>query len=161
VVIAAPSAGAIRSGRERLIQTLWFEALGVLLVGPLFAWTTGTSMRGSLVVVVVLSIAVMGWSALYNTSFDLVEHRTTGRVASDRPLGWRVLHTVGLEATAVIATWPLIVALTSLGWLDALVADFGLTLTYAVYGYFFHLGFDRLRPVRMPATGARHAESGR
>lgn len=139
---------AIRSRRERLIQTLWFEALGLAIVSPLFAQFVGGSAGESLLVLAALSAAVMGWSALYNSVFDWVEHRCTGRVASDRPHRLRLVHTIGHEATAVVVTWPLIVALTPLGWLDSLAADIGLTLTYAVYGYLFHLGFDRLRPVR-------------
>lgn len=43
-------------------------------------------------------------------------------------------------------------SLTPLSWLEALVADIGLILTYARYGYFFHLGFDHLRPVRVDAN---------
>ena len=62
------------------------------------------------------------------------------------------MQTIGLEATAVIVTCPLIVALTTLGWLEALVTDIGLTLTYALYGYLFHLGFDRLRPIYRDAS---------
>jgi uncharacterized membrane protein len=145
--LAAAPPRAIRSPRERVIQTLWFEALGLVIVGPLFAWFAGASAGESFVTLVVLSIAVMCWSALYNTVFDLLELRCTGRVASDRPQGLRVVHTIGLETTAALATWPLIVVLTSLGWLQALVADIGLSLAYAIYGYFFHLGFDRWRPV--------------
>lgn len=145
---ASAPRGAIRGLRERLIQTLCFEALGLAIVSPLLAFATRTSMGESLVVLVVLSIAVMAWSALYNTVFDLAERRFTGRVASDRPHRWRVAHAVALEVTAALVTWPLIVALTSLGWLEALAADIGLTLVYALYGYCFHLGFDRWRPVR-------------
>ena len=145
---------AIRSGRERLIQTLCFEALGLAIVSPLLALLTGVSMGRSLMVLMALSLAVMAWSALYNTVFDLAEHRFTGRVASDRPHRWRAVHAVALELTAALMTWPLIVALTSLGWLEALAADIGLTLVYAVYGYCFHLGFDRWRPVRGGTAGA-------
>ena len=144
--------GAIRSGRERLIQTLWFEALGLLIVSPLFALFAAASMGESLTMLIVLSFAVMGWSALYNTAFDLIEVRRTSRVASDRPHGLRIAHTIGLEVTAALLTWPLIVALTTLSWLEALVADIGLTLTYALYGYLFHLGFDRLRPIYRDAS---------
>ena len=150
--MATTCPGAIRSGRERLIQTLWFEALGLLIVSPLFAHFAGASMGESLTMLIVLSFAVMGWSALYNTAFDLIEVRCTSRVASDRPHGLRVAHTIGLEVTAALLTWPLIVALTTLGWLEALVADIGLTLTYALYGYLFHLGFDRLRPIYRDAS---------
>ena len=37
---------------------------------------------------------------------------------------------------------------TDLTWLEAIAAELGLTLAYAVYNYFYHLGFDRLRPVQ-------------
>jgi uncharacterized membrane protein len=160
MVIAAMSPttmpnGAIRSRRERLIQTLWFEVLGIVIVSPLFPHFAGPSLAESLIVLTALSITMMCWSALYNTAFDLIEVRCTGRVASDRPHGLRVLHTIGNEATALIVTWPLIVALTPLAWLQALAAEIGLTLAYALYGYLFHLGFDRMRPVRAAASGDR------
>lgn len=146
--MTAPARAALRTRRERVIQTLWFEALGLALVSPLFAQFVGGSSAESLLVLAALSVVVTGWSALYNTAVDWVELRCTGRVASSRPHRWRLLHAVGLEATAALLTWPLIVALTPLGWLDALVADIGLTVAYTVYGYLFHLAFDRLRPVR-------------
>lgn len=147
VSVSLPAQRRLRSRRERLIQTLWFEALGVAIVGPLFAFFAGISTGESLVVLIVLSIVVMGWAAFYNTVFDRIELHCTGRAASDRAHGWRVLHAVVLEASALVVTWPLIVALSSLGWLEALAAEVGLTLAYALYGYVFHLGFDRLRPV--------------
>jgi uncharacterized membrane protein len=151
--IAARAGSAIRSRRERVIQALCFEVLGLAIVSPLFAYVASASTGESLIVLSVLSFAVMCWATLYNTVFDLIEYRCTGRVASDRPHGLRVLHTLGLEVTAALVTWPLIVALTPLGWLEALVADIGLTLAYGLYGYAFHLGFDRLRPVRSDAPG--------
>jgi uncharacterized membrane protein len=139
--------GAIRSLRERVIQTLWFELLGLALVTPPFAFFSGATAGDSLMLLVVLAIVVALWSGLYNSVFDLVELRLTDRVASDRPHRWRVLHTIGLETSAVLLTWPLVVAFTPLGWQQALFADIGLTLAYVAYGYLFHLAFDWLRPV--------------
>ncbi len=147
--MATRPARTIRSARERVIQTLWFEALGLAIVTPLYACFAGASMRESLVVLIVLSIAVAAWSGLYNTVFDLIEFRFSNRLASDRAHRMRVVQAIGLEVTAALVTWPLLVAVTTLGWLEALVADIGLTLTYVLYGYLFHLGFDRLRPVRI------------
>lgn len=151
-MIAALPPGTIRSRRERLIQTLWLEVLGWLIVSPLFAHFAGTSVVESLMLLITLSAAMMFWAALYNTAFDLIELRCTGRVASDRPHGLRIAHTIGFEVTAALVTWPLIVALTTLGWIEALAADIGLTLIYALYGYLFHLGFDRLRPIYRDAS---------
>jgi uncharacterized membrane protein len=138
----------MRTRRERVIQTLWFEALGLAIVTPLFAHFAGTPADESVALLGALSVTVMCWSMLYNTGADWIEYRVAGRVASDRPHGLRVLHALGHEATSVVVTWPFIVALTGFGWQDALLADIGLTLAYAVYGYAFHLGFDRLRPVK-------------
>jgi uncharacterized membrane protein len=48
----------------------------------------------------------------------------------------------------MLVTWPLIMLVTGFGWLEAIAADLGLTLAYAIYSYFFHLAFDKLRPVQ-------------
>ena len=150
--MAKTSCGAIRSGRERLIQTLWFEALGLAIVSPMLAHFAGASMGESLMLLITLSATMMAWAGLYNTVFDLIELRCTGRAASARPYGLRIAHTIGFEVAAALVTWPLIVALTTLGWIEALAADIDLTLTYALYGYLFHLGFDRLRPIYRDAS---------
>jgi len=140
-------APGIRGARERLIQTLCFEAGGLLLVAPLYALVAGAGAGESFLLIAVLALVVMCWSAAFNTAFDLIEHRLSGRVASSRPPRWRVLHALLHEASAVVATWPVIVALTGLSWGAALVADLGLTMVYAVYAYAFHRFYDFWRPV--------------
>ncbi len=149
---ATATASGIRSARERLIQTLCFEAGGLLLVAPLYALVAGAGAGESFLLIAVLALVVMGWSAVFNTVFDVTEHRLTGRVASERPQRLRVLHAGLHEASAVIVTWPVIVALTSLSWGAALVADIGLTVVYAAYAYAFHRAYDAWRPVRMART---------
>ncbi len=146
--VASPAVSAtVRSARERLHQTLCFEAGGLLLVTPLVVLATGQSAHESVALLAALSVAVMAWAAAFNTAFDVIEHRLTGRVASERPSRWRLLHALLHEGTAVLVTWPLIVALTGLGWGAALLADLGLTLVYAVYAYAFHRVYDWWRPV--------------
>lgn len=137
----------IRGARERLTQTLCFEAGGLLFVAPLYALVAGAGAGESFMLVATLAVVVMAWSAQFNAVFDLVEHRMSGRVASDRPQGLRVLHAVLHEVSAVVVTWPVIVALTGLSWSAALVADLGLTIVYAAYAYFFHRVYDAWRPV--------------
>ena len=145
--IDRPAAAPVRSWRERALQTLAFELGGLLIVAPIWTLVTGATAAESVTLLICLSVAVMAWMAGYNTVFDLVEARLAGIVASDRPHVRRVLHAVGLEVTSALVTWPLIAVVAGLGWLEALAADLGLTIAYAIYGYFFHLGFDRLRPV--------------
>lgn len=141
-------ATGLRSPRERVVQTLWFEAIGLLLVAPAYAAVMDAPAGESFVLIAALSLAVMVWAGLYNTVFDVVERHRTGRVASDRPHVLRTLHAIGLEASSVVVTWPLVWALTPLSWWGALAADLGLGLVYALYGYVFFWVFDRLRPVR-------------
>jgi len=137
----------LRSARERLLQTVCFEAGGLMLVAPLVALATGRGAGESLGLLAALAALVMAWAAIYNTAFDVVERRMAGRLASDRPARWRLLHAIGHEATALVVTWPAIVAMTGLSWRAALVADFALTVIYAAYAYAFHRVYDRWRPV--------------
>lgn len=137
----------VRSARERVIQTLWFEGVGLALVAPAFSLFADAALASSFALVALLSVVVMLWSACFNTAFDRIEWRCTGRAASDRPRRWRVAHALLLETTAVIVTCPVIVGMTGLDWLQALAADLALTLAYTAYAYAFHRVFDRLRPV--------------
>lgn len=139
--------GSLRNPRERLRQTLCFEAGGLLLVAPLFSLSAGTAMSDSFTLIVVLTLLMMLWSTLFNVGFDLVEHGLSGRLASERPQRLRVLHALLHEGSAVVVTCPTIVAMTGLSWSEALVADLGLTLAYALYAYLFHLLYDACRPV--------------
>ena len=150
---AQTSVPPIRGWLERAIQTVSYEIGGLLVVCPVWKLVTGASAAESIVLLACLSIAVIIWMAAYNTVFDFAEARIAGRVASDRPHRWRVVHAAGLEATSIVVTCPLIVLAAGLDWIHALAADIGLTMAYAAYGYCFHLGFDRLRPVaRCPDT---------
>lgn len=144
----------IRNARERLRQALCFEAGGLLLVAPLYALLAGARMRDSFALILVLTLLVMGWSALFNTAFDWVEHRLSGRLASQRPQWLRLLHALLHEASAVVITWPTIVAMTGLSWSAALVADIGLTVAYALYAYVFHLLYDAWRPLQVAQPSA-------
>jgi uncharacterized membrane protein len=143
-------AASIRSARERAIQTLAFEAGGLLLVAPLYALVSDAGAGDSFTLLAILAAVVMAWAAAYNTTFDVLERCLTGRVASERPDRWRIVHAVGHEATAIVVTWPVIVALTGLGWWAALLTDLGLTFIYAAYAYGFHRLYDRWRPVARP-----------
>ncbi len=144
----------LRSGRERLLQTLLYEVGGLLLVLPLYALVTGHAMADSFVLLVAVSIATMTWACVHNIGFDYLEARMTGRVASDRPQLLRLTHAASIEVTSILLTTPVIVLVGGFGWWQALMVDIGLTLFYAAYAYVFHLGFDWMRPV-VPIGPAR------
>jgi uncharacterized membrane protein len=137
----------LRSHRERVTQTLCFELGGLALVTPLYMLIFGRGAEEGLSLVIALSIAVMLWAALFNTSFDWAELRLAHRVASDRPHYLRILHAFLLEGTSAVVTLPLIMWISDLRFGPALALDIGMTLFYACYAYFFHLVYDHFRPV--------------
>jgi uncharacterized membrane protein len=140
---------ALRSTRERIVQCLCFQAGVLLLIAPLFSIVTGFGVTQSLGLILGLSIVEALWAGGFNTLYDRGELRWTGWVASDRPHRWRIVHALAFEASQVVVTCPIIYFVTGLGWLEALAADLALTVAYTVYGYLFHLVYDRLRPVRL------------
>ena len=154
----------VRSWRERGIQTLWFEGLGLAIVAPLYGWVVGAGVGESFSLVAALSGVVMAWSAVFNTGFDIVEFRLTGRVASARPRWLRVTHAIGFETTAMGVSVPVIYAMSPHSWMQALQADVALTSAYVVYAYAFHQLYDRWRPVsarpqRLPMCAPRTGAS--
>jgi uncharacterized membrane protein len=101
---------------------------------------------------------VLVWSPIHNTLFDWADYRLSGRLASDRPQRWRVVHAISHEATTLVVTLPILMGLGGLTFWTALVVDMGLTFLYTAYAYVFHNLYDRLRPVRPHRAGeASHA----
>jgi uncharacterized membrane protein len=138
---------ALRTARERLYQTLAYEAGGLIAAAPLYGLFFGREAGESFGLIAALSLIVMIWAPVHNTIFDWVEHSRTGRVASDRPQRLRLFHAFCLEITAAAVTLPVVMAMGDHTFWQALTIDIGLTLFYAAYAYFFHIAYDRLRPV--------------
>ena len=137
----------LRSPRERILQVLCYEAGALAVMAPLFSLAAGENMAGSFLLMAALSVLAMGWACAFNTVYDWVEQRWTGRLASDRPHRWRLVHALAFEASQVVVSCPMIYWFTDLSWLESLAADLALTGAYTVYGYLFHWVFDRVRPV--------------
>ena len=141
----------LRSPIDRLRQVLMFEVGGLLLITPPFVWLSGVSLLDSLGLLAAIALLAAVWNALYNTSFDWVEGRLTGRTSDQRPVVLRVVHALGFEGGLLIASLPVVMAWTGMDWLQALVADIGLAAAYVVYAYVFNRGYDRVFPVSQTA----------
>lgn len=137
----------LRSPRERLLQTLAFEAGGLGLTIPCHALLReGPAQEGALLLGA-LTLAVVLWSPLHNALFDWAEWRASGRSACARPARLRIVHAVSHEVSAVAVSLPILLTLGGLGLAEALMTNLALTLFYTGYAYVFHLCYDRLRPV--------------
>jgi uncharacterized membrane protein len=137
----------LRSLPDRLRQIAIFEIGGLLLVTPPFAWASGVPLTDSIGLLALLALIAAIWNGCYNTCFDWLEGRLTGRTADRRPLRLRVLHAVGFESGLLVMTLPILVAWTGMSWIEALLADIALAITYTVYAFVFNLGYDRVFPI--------------
>jgi uncharacterized membrane protein len=145
---------SLRSARERLFQTFAYEAGGLVLSIPAYHLFSDSSAQDSAVLMLTLSAAVLVWTPFHNTIFDWIDLRLSGRLASDRPQRWRVVHAFSHEATTLVITLPILMWLGGLSFWAAVLVDLGLTLLYAIYAYAFHLVYDHLRPMRAHLAGA-------
>ncbi len=141
-------ARAARPIAERVAQAVVYELIGIAVVSPGLALAAGLSIDESLTTLAALSLVAVAWTGIYNEWFDRLDVRRRRCRGGDRSHRCRWLHAAGLEASLTFLTWPLIVAITGFAWHDAFVADIGLGAAYVVYGYAYHLAFDRVRPLQ-------------
>ncbi len=137
----------LRSPSDRVRQVILFELGGLALISPLFVWFTGVPVVDSLGLLALIALIAALWNAMYNTAFDWVDGRISGRTADRRPAGLRVFHAFGFEGGLLLVSLPIVMLWTGMGWIDALLADLGLALAYVLYAYVFNLGYDRLFPI--------------
>lgn len=136
-----------RRAADRLRQVVLFEGFGVVLMLPFLMAMSGQGAGQSATLLVLLSGVAMAWTALFNTGFDRAEGRLAGRRADRRPWRWRVVHAGTLELSLILVTWPVILLMTPMNWLDALLLDVHIALGYAIYAFVFNIIYDRLFPV--------------
>lgn len=141
------SSPKLRSPLDRVRQVLLFEIGGLLLITPPFVWASGVPVMDSLGLLAVIALIAALWNAGYNTSFDWVEGRLTGRTADRRPHLMRVVHAAGFEGGLILISLPIVMAWTGMSWIEALLADIALALAYVIYAFFFNLGYDRVFPI--------------
>ena len=137
----------LRSLFDRIRQVILFEVGGLLVITPLFVWASGVPMADSLGLLAVIALIAALWNAGYNTSFDWIEGRLTGRTADHWPYLMRIVHATGFEGGLVLISLPIVMAWTGMSWLEALVADIGLAIAYVIFAFVFNLGYDRVFPI--------------
>lgn len=146
---------ALRTIRERALQTIAYEAGAFLIAAPLYALIAGHGASQSSLLVIAVAVACMIWAPLHHTLWDWLEWRFKHRLASDRPQWLRLLHAASHEVSSIIVTTPVIMLVGGHEFWHALMVDIGLTLLYSVYAYFFHIAYDWLRPVQAEAATSR------
>lgn len=156
MVVARPP---LRSWRDRVRQVALFELGGLVLITPPFSWLSGVPLRSSIGLLALLALIAAIWNGLYNTTFDWLEGRRTGRTADRRPLGLRCAHALGFETGLLLLTLPVIVVWSEMKWLEALIADIALAIAYTLYALLFNLAYDRMFPI-LPRPAEASAPRG-
>src|SRR5690606_27862707 len=132
-------------------QVALFELGGLILITPPFVWLSGVALRDSIGLLALIALIAAVWNGCYNTLFDWLDGRLTGRSADHRPLRLRLLHALGFEGGLLTLSLRVIMWWTGMDWLTALIADIGLALSYVAYAFVFNLAYDRAFPIAAPA----------
>lgn len=144
----------LRSFPDRLRQITFFEIGGLALITPPFAWASGVPISDSIALLATLALIAAIWNGCYNTCFDWVDGRLSGRTADRRPFRLRVVHAIGFECGLLLMSLPVIMWWTGMGFIEALIADLALASAYVVYAFAFNLGYDKAFPIQTRALNA-------
>ena len=150
----------LRSLPDRIRQVALFEVGGLLLITPPFVWLSGVPATDSLGLLALIALIAALWNTSYNTAFDWIEGRLTGRTADLRPVGMRALHAIGFESGLLLVSLPIIMLWTGMSWLEALIADIGLAIAYVVYAFVFNWLYDKSFPIDAPSEIAELEHQG-
>lgn len=123
---------------RRILHATLFEIGGLAILVPAGSWLLGYDglQFGSLALL--LTLTAMVCNMIYNHGFEWFERRHGWQ----RTLKVRIAHSSGFELFLTLVTVPLTAWWMSMGWLDALLLDLGLTLFYLVYGFCFNWLYD-------------------
>ncbi|GGE36506.1 membrane protein [Marinicauda pacifica] len=134
----------MRSTPDRVRQALSFEAIGLVIVTPLFAWLFDRPLAEIGVLSLVSATIATAWNYVFNLIFDHVLNHWRG--TPRKTLRLRILHAIGFEASLVIILLPVFAWWLSLSLLDALVMDSSFALFYMGYTFVFTWAYDSIFP---------------
>lgn len=147
----------LRSFPDRLRQIAFFELGGLALITPPFAWASGVPLAESIGLLALLALIAAIWNGSYNTCFDWIDGRISGRTADRRPVRLRVVHAIGFETGLLMLSLPVIIWWTGMGFVEALIADLALALAYTCYAFGFNMAYDRTFPIAPGAVVVERA----
>ena len=127
--------------KRRIIHTLSFEVIGLMIAVPLFAWIFKDGLTHIGIMTIVMSLIAMVWNMIFNKLFERWEARQTSQ---HRTIKRRVMHALGFEGGLLVATLPLIAWWMQMNLWQAMLTDLSFMLFFLVYGFIFNWGFDQI-----------------
>jgi len=127
--------------KRRIIHTVSFEIIGLILAVPLFAWIFDDGLTHIGILTVVMSLIAMAWNVIFNKLFELWEAR---QISKQRTILRRSIHALCFEGGLMAFTLPLIAWWMQMPLWEALLTDLGYMLFFVIYGFVFNWGFDHI-----------------
>ncbi len=126
----------MRSLRERIVHTTFFELIAIAIATPSIGAVTGASPADSGALSVSISVGAVVANYLWTLVFD--RWVPTRR----RSLGLRALQAAGLEVALAFYTVPLTMWFTGVNLTAALALDAAALVFFLVYGIAYNSVFD-------------------
>lgn len=127
--------------KERIFHTLLFEAIALLLLTLLAVLITGKSPLTVSGLAVSLSLIAMAWNFVFNIFFD----KLYGEDRLQRSLGVRIQHGLGFEAGMLVFSFPVIMWILQLSFVETFLLDIGAMIFFVLYAIGFNWIYDITR----------------
>jgi len=122
----------------RVLHSLLFEGIAILLCAPTLAWLLDKPLVHLGLLTAAFSAVAMVWNLLFNLAFDRLQQR----LGFQRGLGIRLLHALGFEGGLVVMLVPLAAWWLFIGLWEAFLLDLGLLLFFLPYTLAFNWLYD-------------------
>lgn len=130
-----------RSATERIVHAVAFEVIAIFISAPAAAWITGHSIFDMGILTAVIALIAVIWNMIYNWLFDRLQYT----FKFERSYRIRIAHACGFEVGLIFIAIPFVAWWLGISIWHALILDIGFVLFYLPYGFFFNLGFDKVR----------------
>lgn len=144
----------MRTFRERLMHTVLFELVLLLICMPLISVIFNKGMSHAGTMSLALSLTAMVCNYIYNYLFDRIL-LALKRSLYPRTFRLRTLHSVFFEIFLLCFSLPLIMYWLDLSLYKALVLDVSMACFVPLYALGFNWLFDIIFPPQFQKTGGR------
>jgi len=124
--------------KERILHTLLFEAIALLLLTVLAVIITGNDIAKMSGLALALSMIAMLWNFVFNILFD----KLYGEDRISRTLSQRIQHGFGFELGMLVFSFPVIMWVLQLDLLSVFLMDVGAMIFFLLYAIAFNWIYD-------------------
>lgn len=129
------------SFKERILHSILFELIALILLTLLAAAVTGNDVAKMTGLAVSLSLIAMSWNFIFNILFD----KLYGEDRESRSLMMRISHGLGFELGMLVFSFSVIMWVLQLDLLSVFLMDIGAMIFFLLYAIAFNWIYDIAR----------------